>query len=237
MKKIIPVVCVVLGASVATSAMAFNWPWAKDKKAEAMNPVPAKKDQHDSKQVKQLSTQVKLYSAPESDAKVLKEVPVTSRLVPIFREGAWIKVGDRQDGFVGWINVKQYHQAKRAYYQNYFNEKTETVYIHSEQDGKKGQKIVAYRNGKKLTEEQAKALYGKMQQQQKQQWRAMQRFNRQMNRMMENDFAGMNRAFNGMFNAPVMMMPGIVVIEHQPAQHAVKKVSDEKVKTQTAPKK
>lgn len=216
MKKVIPLACVILGTSMATSAMAYNWPWAKDKKAQSMHQGAKTQDQQLAKSdSKNQTVEIKLYAHPSDDAKVIQSLPVSARLVPIFRKGEWVKVGSRHDGAVGWINVKQYHHAKRAYYQRFFHDNTETVYIHTEKDGKKGEKIVAYRNGKKLSDEQADALYKKMQMQQKQQWHEMQRFNRQMNRMMQGALMDAERPFAPMFGAPVMMMPGIVVIEHQ----------------------
>lgn len=198
MKKIITLSLCATALTLTANTMAFNWPWSNkkaDKKSVAAQPVTKQTPKTASK--KAVVTTVALYNAPDPKAQVLKQLPINTNLVAIFRKGEWVKVGDRQDGATGWINIKQYHHAKQAFYRNYFHEKTETIYYHSEK-GKDGKtSIVAYRNGKKLSDKQAKKLFHHLQQQEKRQWREMERFNRVM-------------------NFPFMMMPGIVVIDQQP---------------------
>ena len=57
------------------------------------------------------STAVALYESPELTSKVLGHFPVTANLVGIIRQGDWVKVGNRENGQTGWVNLKAYHAA------------------------------------------------------------------------------------------------------------------------------
>jgi hypothetical protein len=156
---------------------------------------------------------IKLY-ADMNNSKVLADVPWTTQLVPIIRKKGWVKVGLRPSGQVGWINVDQYRKAQRAFYKP----NIQTVYINSTEDskGKPTVNVIAYRNGQKLSEKQAKAFYEKMIKQQRIQqgterdyWKHFNRMMRfqqhEMNQMMQDDF---------MFGdtPPIIVMPGPVLI-------------------------
>ena len=167
---------------------------------------------------------IKLYESPEMTAKVMKTLPVHAHLVAIFQKGDWMKVGDQQDGTTGWINLTQYHQAKQQYYHHYFHTNVETVFVHTFKD-KDGKTIIeAYRNGKKLSEDESKKLYEKSQAEARKQWEAMQQFNRILDHEMQRDYIQAKRQFDEAFGPSSFFMPGIVVIE-KPAE---KKSVDEK---------
>lgn len=118
---------------------------------------------------KNLPVDISLYAAPSTKAQIQKHLTPTQRLLPIFTQGEWVKVGLPDDGTVGWINQKQYRQAVAAYYQP----KVETFFVQSQSQDAKGENpnmtVVAYHNGKKLTDKEAKALYQQWQQQQEKQ--------------------------------------------------------------------
>lgn len=203
MRKTLTIALCATALTLCANTMAFDWHWGSKKSADTK---ATQKTAQDKKATKaKTATKVSLYAKPEMKAEVISKLPISADLVAIYRQGDWIKVGDRHDGKTGWININQYHQAKQDYYRKFFKEKTETVYFHSEK-GKDGKiSVTAYKNGKKLSDEQAKKMYHHLQQQEKQQWREMQRFNHFM-------------------NFPFMFMPGIIVIDHQePTSHKTTK--------------
>lgn len=154
---------------------------------------------------------VPLYDEPKA-AKVVARVPITSSLVPIISKGDWVKVGSRNDGSIGWLNLKQYHKIQTAYYRP----NIQSVYVSSEQtkDGKPTVNIIAYRNGKKLTDQEAQTLYKKMlkQSQSEAQW---QRENwRHLNHMIRLQQQQLNELFNHDDEgfSPLYLMPGPVIL-------------------------
>ncbi len=132
---------------------------------------------------KQKAVQINMYAEPTLRAKIVQSITPAERLVPIFRKGEWIKVGDPKDGSVGWINHDQYRKAMEAFYQPNF----QTVFIRTQRDknGKPVTSIVAYKNGKKLSEKDADALYKKIRQEQANDAQNMQRLFWDMDNMME----------------------------------------------------
>lgn len=156
---------------------------------------------------------IDLYELPNNTAKIIKKLPVETNLVGIFQQGDWMKVGDRQDGATGWINLSQYHQAKQAYYKKYFTVNSETIYVHTQKDKDGKQVIEAYRNGKKLSDADAKKMLNQMQTQEHKQWESLQHFDQMMNLEMQRDYWDAKQQFDAAFHAPILFTPGIVVIE------------------------
>lgn len=153
------------------------------------------------------NSKIKLYDKPRASHASLS-LPASSHLVPIFRQGDWIKVGDRANGQTGWVNIKQYRAARSAY----VRPDVQTIFIENTQSksGKPTINIVAYKNGKKLTDKAARTLYHKMAQQQRQQQRYWYRFNHMMQRQ-ERD---MDRLLNDNFmdmRPPLVLEPGPVM--------------------------
>lgn len=199
----------VSAISFSISSYAFTWPWqhkttaqntatADDEKAkpndnEPTNTTPIRDLDEDTPN--SMSDQlIRLYNQPATDSTVVKQLPLDSGLVAIFRQGDWVKVGDRADGTTGWINIPQYQKAKDQYYQKFFQQKSETVYFHAETNSDGKVDIVAYRNGQKLSPEEASALYKRLQAQEKQQTSLFNQADKEM---------------NAVFSA----MPGIVILE------------------------
>lgn len=120
---------------------------------------------------------IHLYES-NNDKKIMRTLSPTTPLVKIYREGDWVKVGNRQDGTVGWINLKQYHQAMDAFYQPDVQEIFITRSVNK--DDKPQVKVVAYNNGQPVSEKEAKALYRDIQQQQKWQEQLWHQFRHDM---------------------------------------------------------
>lgn len=136
---------------------------------------------------------VLLRDQPSASANVVDKVLPTARLVTIFYHKDWVKVGDRQTGKVGWVNKKQFHQAQKAF----FRPNLQTVFVSTSSDkqGKPTTTVIAYKNGKKLSNKEAKALYRKIEKQQKQEQQKVDQQFATMNKMFEQDMKAMQNMF------------------------------------------
>lgn len=125
------------------------------------------------------------YSAPQvilyesnNDKKIIQTLPSTVNLVRIYQQGDWIKVGNTADGTVGWINKLQYQKTlekpDQANIQQVFISQT------VDKDNKPQVKIVAYQNGKLMSEKEVQSLYDDIKEQQKLQAQYWQELNRNM---------------------------------------------------------
>lgn len=155
---------------------------------------PAKKEAPVSTPAK--SSRVNLYETPYLNAKVIGTVSAGQRLIRIFRKGRWIKVGDPSNGATGWINRRQYRRARR----NLSSSHSQTVFIRTEnmKNGKSEVDIVAYRNGKKLSDKEAQALYNKMRKAAQREMHNIDRMNLRMDRFFEHE----NRMLDEVDNSP-----------------------------------
>ena len=159
--------------------------------------------------------QIIVRANPSSTAKIVEKVTPTTRLVKIIKKGDWLKVGNAENGQVGWINREQYQKAMQAYYQP----DVQTVFIHVNGDGShKTSKIIAYKNGKKLSEQEADKLYKRIQHEQLKQRADFERVSKRMDKLMRESF-DMDPWFYT--NWPHIQKPGwvqpIIVIE-KPAE-------------------
>ena len=165
--------------------------------------------------------QFNLYKAANKND-VLQKIPVKGHhLVPIFRQGDWLKVGDPKNGDVGWVNLPQYHQAiDEQLHPN------ETSFFFSQTTDKDGKShIVAYKNGKKLSEKEAKDLWRQSEKDQATQWH---RFHREMTALQQQS----ERMFNDPFfhqgwGGPTYFAPPSVIVV-QPHQLMPKADKDSK---------
>lgn len=162
---------------------------------------------------KEKALQVILYASNDKN-KIIKTLPPTTHFVTIYQKGDWIKVGNTEDGTVGWINKKQYQTAI-----NTFNQPNiQQIFISKtvDKNNKPELKIVAYRNGKPVSEKEAKALYADMQKQEKLQEEYWKQFNQNMihwqNIMLNNVFQ------DPFFNNPIMMPMPVIVVENNNAK-------------------
>ena len=100
---------------------------------------------------------INLYQLPEQKSTVLQKLPLHKQLILIYYKNGWIKVGDPHNGQVGWVDREQYCKA----IENYYQPDIQTVFIHTERNDK-GNPVVdvmAYKNGKKLSDKKARQLY------------------------------------------------------------------------------
>lgn len=128
--------------------------------------------------------QVILYTEPSADSKEVAKVNLWHVLVPIFKKGDWVKVGDPIDGNVGWVNMKQYRAAVSAFSKSQFK----TIYIQTnDKVGKPA--LVVYEDGKKVSKKRAKEIYNKMQKQSQTIYKHIQaqekQFNVQLQKMQQ----------------------------------------------------
>lgn len=151
---------------------------------------------------------VVLYAEPKKNAAMLKRLPVNADFVGIYYQNGWMKVGDRADGATGWINLDQYKSAKQNFYQHYFSDKIDSVYLRKTKD-KDGKMIVeGYKDGKKLSDTEAKKLYIDLQERERRQWEAIQRFNQLMDEQMRQDYLNARRALDEAFEPPMSSEDG-----------------------------
>src|SRR5262245_26822454 len=104
MKKILFITVTAL--SIILSAQAFS--------AEATQTPAAKPVETTSTTVaekKPIQATIDIYESANTTSKIIKKVSANQDLIPIYHEGQWVKVGDRQDGTTGWINIHQYREA------------------------------------------------------------------------------------------------------------------------------
>ena len=95
----------------------------------------------------------------------------------------WVKVGLRKTGQVGWLKRDQY----RAALAKFNTPDIQTFYVSrstTDKSGKQKINIVAYKNGKKVSDQQAQQLYKDMQQQQNLESKQIQQFDSNMQNML-----------------------------------------------------
>lgn len=143
------------------------------------------------------------------NGKVIKRLTPNVRLVPIYQRENWVKVGDPRDGQVGWINLVQYQKARYKYYRP----DIQTLYVHIDANnkGKPTLNVIAYKNGKPLSQKDAIELYNRLRKQQEEQYRNMQRFSMTMEQMMDQDFLNAERFFDSAWMNPPWMEPIILI--------------------------
>ena len=132
------------------------------------------------------ATQVALY-AKQHASKPERYLSMQSQLVPIIQRGDWVKVGVRPQGDVAWINMKQYRQALVQNMQP--DVQTISISVQQQHGGKPKVNIVAYHNGKAMSDQQARKIYDQLQVQQRKQMHDMQLMNQDLLRQVNDDFA------------------------------------------------
>lgn len=113
---------------------------------------------------------------------LLEQVPVSEELIPIFKKEGWLKVGVAKTGNVGWVNLQQWHEAKARQ----LKPKIETFYLYSSNDkgeDKPVMNVIAYRNGERLSDKEAKAQYEHIRKQQQAQREEAMKLRHQMARL------------------------------------------------------
>lgn len=152
---------------------------------------------------------VLLYNSPEKSA-ASKKLPPNLRLIPIYRQGNWVKVGDPRNGDTGWIDIVQYEKARY----NYYRPNIQTLFVRLDNNNKNGKRtlnVVAYRNGKPISKEEAMKLYQQLQKDQQNQFEKMQKLSLSMQSMMDQDFLNAEHFFDASLFSPSWMGPVILI--------------------------
>ena len=126
---------------------------------------------------------IDLYQSPELQSTVLQKLVSTEWLIPIYYKNGWIKVGDLQNGQVGWVNREQYHKAIETYYQPGIQK----AFVCIERNGEEERpvtNVVAYKNGKRLSDKEAEQLCQDIEKQQAQTSRYIKQDFLRMNHLM-----------------------------------------------------
>ncbi|ATN86732.1 SH3 domain-containing protein [Coxiella burnetii] len=183
-------------------------------------------------QSQQSSPQVNLYEKPQSNAKILQKLSPAERLIPIYRQKGWIKVGDPRNGEVGWVNRDQYYEALQKYYQP----DIQTVFIRAEHNekGKRTIDVVAYKNGKKLTDKEAQQLYEQIKNQQAKESRYMRHVFWDMDKLMAQQMRAFSRWMDNPWNGnlsdfdPTVVQPLIILSPAYSVSHSAPAISKSK---------
>ncbi|MDF1757815.1 MAG: hypothetical protein P1U74_05915 [Legionellaceae bacterium] len=120
---------------------------------------------------------IQIYESEDGN-KVIENAKATTPFIKIYQKGDWIKVGNPENGNVGWINHKQYQKAMSE-----FNKPDiQTIFISKSvnADNKPQVNIIAYKNGKPVSKEVADELYKKFKHQEDLQNKAFEDFNHKM---------------------------------------------------------
>lgn len=132
-----------------------------------------------------------LYEQPLEKSKVVAKVSSVEGLVPFYEKGDWAKVGDSTTGKVGWLRKENFSNPQLSDDKNTVEINTTAMKV--VKNGKGKEKIIAFENGKPVSEARAKKLWKRMQVEQKkmkEQFTKMQenmlQLQRQMKKMMSN---------------------------------------------------
>lgn len=127
-----------------------------------------------------------LYASNKDNANIIATPSPTASMVKIYtdpRNDNWVKVGLRKTGQVGWLKRDQY----RAVLANLNAPDIQTFYLSrstTDTSGKQKINIVAYKNGKKVSDQQAQQLYREMRQQQNVENQKVQQFDNAVQNML-----------------------------------------------------
>lgn len=147
-----------------------------------------------------MAKSLNLYDQPKADAKVVGTINSDTGIIPIFtpKEGEWIKVGDPQNGNVGWLKQSDLQAIGISFTQN----------IISTGNGTNSFNLIQVPTVSTMTPEQTKAMVKHIQENQ-------QAVQKAMSHVMQDIFSTNYEPF------PVMV-PVIIVPEKQ-TQPATKK--------------
>lgn len=126
--------------------------------------------------------QIVLYAKPDQASTVVQKISPWQNLVPIYHQNGWIKVGNPEDGQIGWINVKNYQQIMTDVTKPSIDMETSYVQMMSKpvEKGQDQYKITGYKNGKPLTKKEAEALLQDIQKRQEDMQKQFQKMQEQM---------------------------------------------------------
>ena len=165
-----------------------------------------------------------LYSQPTASSSVVGQFQSQDNLIAFYQQGDWYKAGDPKTGQVGWFNINQYNTVVGKAISPQINS-----YFFTVQQLNGSPQIIAYKDGKQLSDQQALALYNQTQQQIQQaqaQWqKQMIAFQQQM-LALQQQISDLVKANQSLFNFP----PPALVAPEKPLPVATKLNPNNKVK-------
>lgn len=140
-----------------------------------------------------IAKNISLYDQPKVDAKIVGTINSDNGIIPIFtpKDNVWIKVGDPNNGNVGWVKSSDLKNITGGY--------TFSQHIISTGTGPHNYNIVQFGGPEQLTPAQSQAMLKKMEQRQ-------QTLQKDMQLMMQDVFKNNQTVFP-------MMVPVIIVPE------------------------
>lgn len=134
---------------------------------------------------------VLFYAEPNEHSKVVTEVDPTTPFVTIYRTSDWVKVGNQKNGDTGWISLKQYREVVHP------KPVIQSVVMTVTDQPNKIEKteIIAYKDGKKLDDKEARKLWNEMKDRHSQMEKHWRRMHQEMNEWFQNSWEWFNRMF------------------------------------------
>ena len=139
------------------------------------------------------TSSIALLEQPNTNAKIVANVPVGQALISIFSQNGWVKVGDPKNGNVGWVNSKTLQT------QDY-----PLVYmeINSNKNGNKATQsyqVIQYSGSQSMNQAQMQKMLNNTEQQQA-------NIQNEMNKVMQQNIKDMN-ALNHNYNQMRILVP------------------------------
>lgn len=165
-----------------------------------------------------------LYEQPKADAKVVASIESSNGMVPIFtpKDSDWMKVGDPQNGNVGWIKLEDLADNSGSL-ATQFSMTQKTI---STKSGPKTIQVVTFSTPKTLSNEQSQLLMKQMQAREDNLQKSVQK-------MMQNFYQDMNNYYMAnpaMFGTPNMPVVLPIIVYPQDAPTVIPRAHSSNVK-------
>jgi hypothetical protein len=160
---------------------------------------------------------------PNAVAKTMMQVKPGQRLIIFYNnKKGWLKAGDPKTGQVGWVNKQQYRQAMRQR-MSANKLKIRSSMLEVEQNKGKPVKIIAYKDGKKLSPAASKKRYQQMRRKNQAKHKTLRLQMKQMREQMQQMHKEMKQTFNPATFAP----PVVIVKETDPRAQPIGKANSQ----------
>jgi hypothetical protein len=168
------------------------------------------------------SKNLKLYLEPNEQSQVLKELQPNTRLISVYQKNDWLKVGNTENGEIGWINLKQYQELLKSIQKEEAIVKSVVITVTDKLAEKGKTEIIAYQNGKKLAEKEAKVLWQQISEQEMHIEKHFMNMQHEMNELFQRSMHWFNQMFGGtsdihmpmmLHRPPHAMVPQILVVD------------------------
>lgn len=145
------------------------------------------------------SPRVPLYQNNSLHSKIVSHIALDAPIVPIYEKGDWLKVGNTNNGQVGWVNLKQYQAMQQKVMHTTVKSITVTRIQHHGQPAS----LVVYENGQRVKGEKAQKLYRAAQVQEAQMNQQFMTTQREIDQMMRQQ----QQAFQTMMQTAMESLP------------------------------